>query len=139
MIPQHPAEDSAEARPAYYSHGRHSAIEDSDKATTEDGNGCKMLHNNGGVEHERPELIWLQAWISLQGIKERLLVRVVIRNCEHQNLLLIGRGRHTWLFEPEKLLVVAIRLVFLSQRLIRSASPDGRGVQEGTWWITQVV
>jgi hypothetical protein len=86
VVPQDPAEQGAEARPAHHRHGRHALLHNGDEAAAEHGHRGKVLHDDGRVGHERPELVGLEAGVALEVVEERLLVRVVVGDCVYQQL-----------------------------------------------------
>ena len=78
-VPDGPAEKGGKAAPTHDGDGRHALGEDADEADDEDGDGAHLLDDDGGVGHERPELVGLQARVALQAVEESGLVRVVVR------------------------------------------------------------
>jgi hypothetical protein len=55
-------------------------MNDGDEAAAEDDHCCKMLYNDGCVGHEGPELVRLQAWVTLEVIKECCFVGIIVRD-----------------------------------------------------------
>ena len=81
MVPQNPGQYCAQAGPPDYGDRRHPAVDDGYEAAAKDDDGCKMLHDDGSIGHERPELIRLQPGVSLQVVQKRSLISIVVRDC----------------------------------------------------------
>lgn len=65
IVPQGPAHGGTDAAPAYNRHGAHPVLDDADKTADKDDDRADMLHNDSGVGHKRPKVVWPYSWVSL--------------------------------------------------------------------------
>lgn len=77
-VAKQPAEESGEAAPADNGHGAHALLEYADEADDEDDDGTDVLHDDGGVGDQGPELVGLKARVELELLEEGRLVGVVV-------------------------------------------------------------
>ena len=64
-VPEQPAEKSREATPSYDPDGADTLLEDAYEADNEDDDRADMLHDDGGIGDERPEVVGLNPWVAL--------------------------------------------------------------------------
>ncbi|TPX10623.1 uncharacterized protein E0L32_008357, partial [Thyridium curvatum] len=80
-VPEEPAEEGREAAEPHHGDGAHALLEDADEAHDEDDDGADVLHDDGEVGDQGPELVRLQARVPLQVLEKGGLVCVVVRIC----------------------------------------------------------
>jgi hypothetical protein len=56
-------------------------LENAYETDNEDYNGADVLDNDCRVCYERPEVVWLESWISLQMFEKSILIGVIIWVC----------------------------------------------------------
>lgn len=78
-VPHDPSQDSAYCSCPDNRDGRDSFLEYADEAHDEDYDRADLLNDDRRISDQRPEIVRLQSRISLEMLKECLLVGIVVR------------------------------------------------------------
>ena len=76
--PYHPAEEGAETAASGDRQALDALLQDEAEAGREDDDGTDLLHDDGGVGKQGPELVRLEPWVTLEALEKGGTIGVVV-------------------------------------------------------------